>query len=104
MQPLDWSRVQDLIFFCLFHAFSSISCNLQTVRNPPGQQTVASFSTIQLPLQKLLFSATMTHSPEKLAPLQLYQPMLFTVMGNVNQRDQRVSSSGIWQFILTVLK
>ena len=42
----------------------------------------------------------MTHSPEKLAPLQLYQPMSFTVMGNVNQRDQRVSPSGIWQFIL----
>jgi len=41
----------------------------------------------------------MTHSPEKLAPLQLYQPMLFTVMGNVNQRDQRVSPSGIWQLI-----
>lgn len=62
-------------------------CNPQTARNPPGQQTSSSFSTIQLPLQKLLFSATMTHSPEKLAPLQLYQPILFTVTATVNQPD-----------------
>lgn len=59
-------------------------CNHETVRNPPGQQTPASFATIQLPLQKLLFSATMTHSPERLAPLQLYQPILFTV----NRQDE----------------
>ena len=36
---------------------------------------------IQLPLQKLLFSATMTHNPEKLAPLKLYNPILFTAVG-----------------------
>ncbi|KAJ7333122.1 ATP-dependent RNA helicase ddx51 [Desmophyllum pertusum] len=64
-----------------------VSCNLQTIRNPPGLQTAASFATIQLPLQKLLFSATMTHSPEKLAPLQLYQPILFTATGSVNQTN-----------------
>ncbi|KAL9965510.1 hypothetical protein ACROYT_G029316 [Oculina patagonica] len=62
-----------------------VSCSLQTIRSPPGVQTAASFAKIQLPLQKLLFSATMTHSPEKLAPLQLYQPILFTVRGSVNQ-------------------
>ena len=36
---------------------------------------------IQLPLQKLLFSATMTHNPEKLEPLKLYKPILFTSAG-----------------------
>ena len=51
--------------------------------------TAASFASIQLPLQKLLFSATMTHSPEKLAPLQLYQPILFTVTASVNQTKDR---------------
>ena len=71
-------------------------CNPQTARNPPGQQTSSSFSTIQLPLQKLLFSATMTHSPEKLAPLQLYQPILFTVTATVNQPDNvGLSSAGM---------
>lgn len=62
-----------------------VSCNLQTIRSPPGLHTAASFASIQLPLQKLLFSATMTHSPEKLAPLQLYQPILFTVTASINQ-------------------
>ncbi|KAK7907531.1 hypothetical protein WMY93_016143 [Mugilogobius chulae] len=32
----------------------------------------------QMPLQKLLFSATLTHNPEKLQQLGLYQPRLFT--------------------------
>ena len=31
------------------------------------------------PLQKLLFSATMTQNPEHLAALNLHRPMLFTV-------------------------
>lgn len=31
------------------------------------------------PLQKLLFSATMTQNPEHLAALSLHRPMLFTV-------------------------
>lgn len=65
--------------------FRPLSCNLQTIRQPARAQTAASFAAIQLPLQKLLFSATMTHSPEKLAPLQLYQPTLFTGTGSVNQ-------------------
>lgn len=68
-----------------FNSDRPLSCTLQTIRHPAGAQTAASFATIQLPLQKLLFSATMTHSPEKLAPLQLYQPTLFTGTGSVNQ-------------------
>jgi len=57
--------------------------------------TAASFASIHLPLQKLLFSATMTHSPEKLAPLQLYQPILFTVTASDNQaKDSEESTAG----------
>ncbi|CAL1585291.1 unnamed protein product [Knipowitschia caucasica] len=40
--------------------------------------TAASASPPQIPLQKLLFSATLTHDPEKLQQLGLYQPRLFT--------------------------
>jgi len=37
----------------------------------------------------------MTHSPEKLAPLQLYQPILFTVTASVNQtNDSGESTAG----------
>lgn len=32
----------------------------------------------QMPLQKLLFSATLTQNPEKLQQLSLYQPRLFS--------------------------
>lgn len=32
----------------------------------------------QMPLQKLLFSATLTQNPEKLQQLGLYQPRLFS--------------------------
>uniref|UniRef100_A0A671NVH3 ATP-dependent RNA helicase n=1 Tax=Sinocyclocheilus anshuiensis TaxID=1608454 RepID=A0A671NVH3_9TELE len=44
----------------------------------PGPITVASLSPPQIPLQKLLFSATLTHNPEKLQLLDLHQPRLFT--------------------------
>ncbi|XP_073485303.1 ATP-dependent RNA helicase DDX51 [Aquarana catesbeiana] len=40
--------------------------------------TVANSSQCQTPLQKLLFSATLTHNPEKLQQLGLYQPRLFS--------------------------
>ncbi|CAI9535392.1 unnamed protein product [Staurois parvus] len=40
--------------------------------------TVANSSQYQIPLQKLLFSATLTHNPEKLQQLGLYQPRLFS--------------------------
>uniref|UniRef100_A0A8C6SA43 ATP-dependent RNA helicase n=1 Tax=Neogobius melanostomus TaxID=47308 RepID=A0A8C6SA43_9GOBI len=39
--------------------------------------TAASLCPPQMPLQKLLFSATLTHNPEKLQQLSLYQPRLF---------------------------
>ncbi|MEQ2204318.1 hypothetical protein XENOCAPTIV_011390 [Xenoophorus captivus] len=37
-----------------------------------------SLSPAQMPLQKLLFSATLTQNPEKLQQLGLYQPQLFS--------------------------
>uniref|UniRef100_A0A8D1NSH0 ATP-dependent RNA helicase n=1 Tax=Sus scrofa TaxID=9823 RepID=A0A8D1NSH0_PIG len=40
--------------------------------------TAASISCPQMPLQKLLFSATLTQNPEKLQQLGLYQPRLFS--------------------------
>ncbi|XP_040272320.1 ATP-dependent RNA helicase DDX51 [Bufo bufo] len=47
-------------------------------RKMPGVPTAANYGQLQLPLQKLLFSATLTHNPEKLQKLGLYQPRLFT--------------------------
>uniref|UniRef100_A0A8C1YS49 ATP-dependent RNA helicase n=1 Tax=Cyprinus carpio TaxID=7962 RepID=A0A8C1YS49_CYPCA len=44
----------------------------------PGPITVASLSPPQIPLQKLLFSATLTQNPEKLQLLDLHQPRLFS--------------------------
>lgn len=44
----------------------------------PGPITVASLSPPQMPLQKLLFSATLTQNPEKLQLLDLHQPRLFS--------------------------
>ncbi|XP_069071271.1 ATP-dependent RNA helicase DDX51 isoform X2 [Pleurodeles waltl] len=47
-------------------------------RKEPGPITAASTWVPQMPLQKLLFSATLTQNPEKLQKLGLYLPRLFT--------------------------
>ncbi|KAM9476005.1 ATP-dependent RNA helicase DDX51 isoform 2-T2 [Clarias gariepinus] len=47
-------------------------------RTEPGPITVASLSPPQMPLQKLLFSATLTQNPEKLQQMGLHQPRLFS--------------------------
>ncbi|PKK22723.1 DEAD (Asp-Glu-Ala-Asp) box polypeptide 51 [Columba livia] len=47
-------------------------------RTKPGPITAASSCYPQIPLQKLLFSATLTQDPEKLQQLNLFQPRLFT--------------------------
>ncbi|XP_077917285.1 ATP-dependent RNA helicase DDX51 isoform X3 [Halichoerus grypus] len=47
-------------------------------RRQPRATTAASISCPQMPLQKLLFSATLTQNPEKLQQLGLYQPRLFS--------------------------
>ena len=38
-------------------------------------------------LQKLLFSATLSHDPEKLNQLRLFQPLLFTSVVKCRQSD-----------------
>ncbi|XP_018555267.1 ATP-dependent RNA helicase DDX51 [Lates calcarifer] len=47
-------------------------------RAEPAYVTAASLSPPQMPLQKLLFSATLTQNPEKLQQLGLHQPRLFS--------------------------
>ncbi|XP_014859523.1 PREDICTED: ATP-dependent RNA helicase DDX51 [Poecilia mexicana] len=47
-------------------------------RTKPACITAASLSPGQMPLQKLLFSATLTQNPEKLQQLGLHQPQLFS--------------------------
>ncbi|XP_062854692.1 ATP-dependent RNA helicase DDX51 [Trichomycterus rosablanca] len=47
-------------------------------RLEPRPITAASLSPPQMPLQKLLFSATLTQNPEKLQQLGLHQPRLFS--------------------------
>eukprot|EP00079_Xenopus_tropicalis_P014279 XP_004910641.1 PREDICTED: ATP-dependent RNA helicase DDX51 isoform X2 [Xenopus tropicalis] len=54
------------------------SPNMLFTRKEPGILTAASSCLPQTPLQKLLFSATLTQNPEKLKQLGLYQPRLFT--------------------------
>lgn len=56
-----------------------------------------SLSPPQMPLQKLLFSATLTQNPEKLQQLGLHQPRLFssihshsnTALAAPNQKQDR---------------
>uniref|UniRef100_H3C0Y4 ATP-dependent RNA helicase n=1 Tax=Tetraodon nigroviridis TaxID=99883 RepID=H3C0Y4_TETNG len=47
-------------------------------RSEAACATAASLSPPQMPLQKLLFSATLTQNPEKLQQLDLHQPRLFS--------------------------
>lgn len=47
-------------------------------RPTPGALTVANTRQFQIPLQKLLFSATLSQNPDKLQQLNLFQPKLFT--------------------------
>ncbi|KFV45480.1 ATP-dependent RNA helicase DDX51, partial [Tyto alba] len=64
-------------------------------RTKPGPITAASSCYPQIPLQKLLFSATLTQDPEKLQQLDLFQPRLFTsvysekkVLGDGTETEQ----------------
>ncbi|XP_067937664.1 ATP-dependent RNA helicase DDX51-like [Watersipora subatra] len=47
-------------------------------RGWPEPLTAARLNSVKLPLQKLLFSATLTENPEKLERLKLCEPRLFT--------------------------
>lgn len=59
----------------LFHVESSVYCG---ARARPGPLNVAGANKREIPLQKLLFSATLSQNPEKLQQMNLFQPRLFT--------------------------
>uniref|UniRef100_A0A8D2P490 ATP-dependent RNA helicase n=1 Tax=Zosterops lateralis melanops TaxID=1220523 RepID=A0A8D2P490_ZOSLA len=61
--------------------------NMLFQRTKPGPITAASSCSPQIPLQKLLFSATLTQDPEKLQQLDLFQPRLFTSVYSEKNRD-----------------
>ena len=58
-----------------------------------GQETAEGLLGSEVPLQKLLFSATLTQSPEKLALLRLYRPLLFSSLGATSDMSP---SRGTW--------
>ncbi|XP_068565125.1 ATP-dependent RNA helicase DDX51 [Cebidichthys violaceus] len=60
-------------------------------RTEPAYVTAASLSPPQMPLQKLLFSATLTQNPEKLQQLGLHQPRLFS---SVHGRSSSTTPAG----------
>ncbi|KFP70474.1 ATP-dependent RNA helicase DDX51, partial [Acanthisitta chloris] len=61
-----------------FRVENDSDSNMLFQRTKPGPITAASSCSPQIPLQKLLFSATLTQDPEKLQQLDLFQPRLFT--------------------------
>ncbi|NXX94445.1 DDX51 helicase, partial [Centropus bengalensis] len=68
-----------------FQAADDSDSNLPFQRTKPGPLTAASSRFPQVPLQKLLFSATLTQDPEKLQQLSLFQPRLFTSLCSENK-------------------
>ncbi|XP_061026465.1 ATP-dependent RNA helicase DDX51 isoform X2 [Eubalaena glacialis] len=64
-------------------------------RTQPRAVTAASVCCPQMPLQKLLFSATLTQNPEKLQQLGLYRPRLFsTGSAHGGPRDRAADGDG----------
>ncbi|XP_054710647.1 ATP-dependent RNA helicase DDX51-like [Uloborus diversus] len=59
---------------------SCICFNLENDRISAMPTTACDFSCAKQPLQKLLYSATLSHDPEKLHSLSLYRPKLFTAL------------------------
>jgi ATP-dependent RNA helicase DDX51/DBP6 len=53
------------------------------------------FHAVHKPFQKLLFSATLSQDPEKIASLNLFQPMLFTTASSRNRLEQSQNSHEI---------
>ncbi|XP_008155514.2 ATP-dependent RNA helicase DDX51 [Eptesicus fuscus] len=70
-------------------------------RRQPQVVTAASTCRPQMPLQKLLFSATLTQNPEKLQQLGLHQPWLFSTRparGGPGGTDVDTDSGGKYTF------
>ncbi|NXH85312.1 DDX51 helicase, partial [Edolisoma coerulescens] len=70
-----------------FQVENDSGCKMLFQRTKPGPITAASSCSPQIPLQKLLFSATLTQDPEKLQQLDLFQPRLFTSVYSEKNRD-----------------
>ncbi|XP_051887728.1 ATP-dependent RNA helicase DDX51 isoform X2 [Pristis pectinata] len=60
-------------------------------RVEPGVCTAVSHSRLQMPLQKLLFSATLTKDSEKLQQLALHHPRLFTANYTPQEQEPHVT-------------
>ncbi|XP_059839261.1 ATP-dependent RNA helicase DDX51 isoform X1 [Hypanus sabinus] len=60
-------------------------------RVEPGVCTAVSHSRLQMPLQKLLFSATITKDSEKLQQLALHQPRLFTASYRTQEQEPQAT-------------
>ena len=59
-------------------------------RAAPGPINCYTATKMDLPLQKLLFSATLSQNPEKLQELSLYEPKLFTsAASNMNAQGDK---------------
>lgn len=68
----------------------------------PSQQrhlTVAALQTQRPPPQKLLFSATLSQDPEKLQQLGLFQPKLFTSVGEGQETTMADGDDGRGDFV-----
>lgn len=61
------------------------------IRAKPGPITIANCLKINIPFQKLLFSATMSDNSQKLKQLNLFQPRLFSAMKNNNAQKSASS-------------
>lgn len=81
-----------ILYYALTLEWIYVLCYLLTLRChqklfPLNVRTLQQNSP---PLQKLLFSATLTQNPEKLAPLELFKPVLFTSQMESGSRDTDV--------------
>lgn len=71
----------------VYRAQGSLELGSLFRRAEPGPVTAASLWQPQMPLQKLMFSATLTQNPEKLQQLGLHQPRLFTSVHSEKRRS-----------------
>ena len=65
-------------------------------RGRPGPLTVDNMSKRELPLQKLLFSATLSRNPEQLQQLNLFEPKLYTSVVKPKDILERPSASSMF--------
>ncbi|EDV29576.1 uncharacterized protein TRIADDRAFT_52102 [Trichoplax adhaerens] len=76
-----------------------------TPRDPPIPSIVSKYCNNKLPLQKLLFSATLTYDPEKLAPLELFSPLLYQISDqksnlSTNEIDYYVTPAELTEYYI----